>query len=114
MRSTVCLQLPQSCRVVVVVLSDEERKIDQTHRCAEARVLRRTREIVARGVSQPGDERHAIPTSVGQLGGLANVRTNAVMAELADFLVANFGDAIVLKDQKDAALYFWRLRVPWG
>lgn len=59
------------------------------------------------------DLRYAIPTSVGQGGGLANVRTDKTLWEQAARMQEQFGEAIVMKERGDAALYPWRLKVAW-
>jgi hypothetical protein len=60
------------------------------------------------------DERYAIPTAVGQSGGLANVRTHRSLWQQVEKMQAAFGkQAIVLKDASDVQLYPWRLKIPW-
>jgi hypothetical protein len=59
------------------------------------------------------DLRYTIPTSVGQVGGLSNLRSDRTLWEQADVMVSCFGDAVKLKDKADVTLYPWRLKVPW-
>jgi hypothetical protein len=59
------------------------------------------------------DLRYCIPTSVGQGGGLANMRTDATLWAQVGKMTSLFGDAIVLKDKQDVQLYPWRLKVLW-
>jgi hypothetical protein len=60
------------------------------------------------------DMRYAIPTQVGQLGGLAGHRTTSQIWEKADFLRTAFGEAVELSDRETFDdTYPWRLRLPW-
>jgi hypothetical protein len=60
------------------------------------------------------DMRYAIPTIVGQKGGLAAYRTRSKVWEKAEVLRAAFGDAIKLQNRNDFDdVYPWNLRVPW-
>lgn len=60
------------------------------------------------------DMRYAIPTKVGQKGGLASFRTDKRIWEMADFLKASFGPAVDLSERATFDdTYPWRLKVPW-
>jgi hypothetical protein len=60
------------------------------------------------------DMRYAIPTVVGQKGGLANFRTKKAVWEKAEVLRQAFGDAIELQDKETFDdTYPWNLRYPW-
>jgi hypothetical protein len=60
------------------------------------------------------DMRYAIPTPVGQKGGLARYRTSKRVWEKAAVLRQAFGEAIELQDQATFDdTYPWNLRVPW-
>jgi hypothetical protein len=60
------------------------------------------------------DMRYAIPTTVGQKGGLAAYRTRVKVWEKANVLREAFGDAIALQTKETFEdVYPWNLRVPW-